>query len=116
MDKELLSEAGKYLKDVSSQGFQTYVDGLWVTSVVWASIGVLLLVLSVICLFTAIKFYKLEYIVRKEEESNAGTILSGCLMVMFLIFGLALLFTNLSGIIAPEYVAINELIQSIKVE
>lgn len=116
MDKELISEAGKYLKDVSSQGFQTYVEGLWATSILWASVGGFLLLLSVICLFISIKFYKLEYIANEENEEYIWTSLSISFMVVFFISGFIMVAFNLSGIVAPDYVAINKLIQNIKGE
>ena len=43
MDDKMINEVGKYLKDISSQGFETYVQGIWASSIVFTLIGLICL-------------------------------------------------------------------------
>lgn len=122
MDDKMISEAGKYLKDISSQGFETYVQGVWASSIVYTLIGL-------ICLIITPFVYKFatRSIDKIEEKSSlnysdiyvvdTGTVIFsiGWLIIATLLcVGLLLVGFNIIGIFAPEYVAIKELISNIK--
>lgn len=114
MDKELVSEAGHYLKDVSSQGFEYYVQGVWVTSIVWIIVGAVLFILGIASIPLFKKASKSD---REEDEyGEAGikTIIIGTLIIVFIIGGFITVLSNLSGVVAPEYTAIQRLISAIR--
>lgn len=114
MDKELVSEAGNYLKDVSSQGFEYYVQGIWVTSIMWIIVGAVLFILGIASIPLFKKVRKSEIEEDEYSESGAKTLLLGTLIIMLVIFGFITVLYNLSGVVAPEYTAIQRLISAIR--
>lgn len=123
MDDKMISEAGKYLKDISSQGFETYVQGVWASSIVYTLIGL-------ICLIIIPFVYKfadrsIDKVKEKKDTSKYSDIyvidtetsiaIIGWLVIATLVcVGLLLVGFNIIGIFSPEYVAIKELISNIK--
>jgi len=122
MDDKMISEAGKYLKDISSQGFETYVQGVWASSIVYTLIGL-------ICLALIPFVYKFadRSIDKVEEKSflkdsdvyllDPGTAIVGIGWVIIAILvcsGLLLVGFNIIGVFAPDYIAIKEIIRNIK--
>lgn len=114
MNDKLISEAGNYLKEVGSQGFETYVHGLWITSVIWLIVGICLLLIGTALIPKAIKNYKTD----KESpyDDLSGTALIVALITILYVFGGVAVMINLNGVVAPEYTAIQNLITSIKGE
>lgn len=114
MDKELVSEAGHYLKDVSSQGFEYYVQGVWVTSIMWLIVGAVLFILGIASIPLFKKVRKSEIEEEDYGELGAKTILLSTLIVILVISGFITVLSNLSGVVAPEYTAIQRLISAIR--
>lgn len=122
MDDKMISEAGKYLKDISSQGFETYVQGVWISSIVFTLIGLICLILI------PFVFKYADQTIDKLEEKNslndsdvylvdpdtAIFVLGWSIIAGLLCVGLLLIGFNIIGIFAPEYAAIKELISNIK--
>lgn len=125
MDKEILKyldKVGSYIQGASEQGFKTYVHGVFVESIVNVIMGVFLSVIAAI-IFLSIKkniekskkenissiFYDRKY----EDETVAGTIglVIPCILI---IIGFIVFATNITGVFAPDYAAIKNIISSIR--
>lgn len=118
MDKQLVSEAGTYLKDVSGKGFEYYVQGVWATSIMWASIGLVLFLLGIALIPAWFKVRKVELQKNEEEgdDIHIVTILTCAFVVILILGGFITVLCHLSGIVAPEYTAIQRLITTIRGE
>lgn len=122
MDDKMISEAGKYLKDISSQGFEVYVQGVWASSIVYTLIGLLCLALiPFVYKFADRSIDKLEEKSSLKDSDvyvfDPGTAIAGIGWVIIAILicsGILLVGFNIIGVFAPEYVAIKELISNIK--
>lgn len=122
MDDKMISEVGKYLKDISSQGFETYVQGVWASSIVYTLIGLICLaIIPFIYKFADRSIDKLEEKSSSNDsdvyvlDSSTTIAIIGWLTIALLVCaGLLLVGFNIIGIFAPEYVAIKELIRGIK--
>lgn len=116
MDDKMISEAGKYLKDISSQGFETYVQGVWASSLAYTLIGLLCLILIPFVYKYADK--SIEKVKEKKsflDDTNTGIFLIGWTIIgVLFVVGLLSIGFNIIGIFAPEYVAIKELISSVR--
>ena len=116
MDDKVISEAGKYLKDISSQGFETYVQGVWVSSIVYTLIGLICLVLiPFVYKFADRSIDKIKEKKSFLDDSDTGVFVMGWAIISILLcVGVLLVGFNIIGVFAPEYVAIKELISNIK--
>lgn len=120
MDDKMISEVGKYLKDISSQGFEIYVQGVWASSIVYTLIGLICLALIPFVFKYANRTIdklgdegSLDYL-DKQIADSIMSFLGLLIIASLLCVGLLLIGTNIIGIFSPEYVAIKELISNIK--
>lgn len=120
MDNKMISEVGKYLKDISSQGFEIYVQGVWASSIVYTLIGLICLALIPFVFKYANRTIdklgdegSLDYL-DKQIADSVIFVLGWSIIAVLSSVGLLLIGTNIIGIFSPEYVAIKELISNIK--
>ncbi|MEB7800423.1 hypothetical protein NGC89_02935 [Staphylococcus xylosus] len=143
MDKEILNyldKVGKYLQGAGEKGFETYVHGVFVQSLIYTIVGALLLCLATTLIVVGWKLFKKEVYItvpeREEfsffaenkksiipehqkrdddaEETNlyiAGTM--GIISMFLTLFGIAFVIANVTGVFAPDYVAIKEIAENI---
>lgn len=120
MDKEILNyldKVGQYLQGAGEKGFETYVHGVWVSSLVNTLIGVLLLALIPIVYILADRsITKVEKV--KSSLDDEGIDTGICLIAWIIMGGLFLvgilnITFNFTGILTPDYVAIKEIAKSI---
>lgn len=120
MDDKMIGEVGKYLKDISSQGFETYVQGVWISSIVYTLIGLICLIL-----IPFVFKYADQTIDKLEDEGSLDDldkqiadsvifVLGWLIIASLLCVGLLLIGSNIIGIFTPEYAAIKDLISNIK--
>ena len=122
MDDKMINEVGKYLKDISSQGFETYVQGVWASSIVFTLIGLICLaIIPFVYKFADRSIDKLGLgdegsldDLDKHIADSVIFILGWLIIAILACVGLLLIGFNIIGIFAPEYVAIKELISNIK--
>ena len=122
MDDKMINEVGKYLKDISSQGFETYVQGIWASSIVFTLIGLICLaIIPFVYKFADRSIDKLGLgdegsldDLDKHIADSVIFILGWLIIAILACVGLLLIGFNIIGIFAPEYVAIKELISNIK--
>ncbi|OLF32230.1 hypothetical protein [Staphylococcus sp. 47.1] len=108
MDKEILNyldKVGQYLQGAGEKGFETYVHGVFVSSLVKTIIGITLIVIAVFLIKLAINYW--DNIVSEDMEIYVIAI-----PIMFVI-GALTLGSNITGIFAPDYVAIKEIAENI---
>lgn len=125
MDKEILKyldKVGSYIQGASEQGFKTYVHGVFVESIVNVITSLFLSLIAAI-IFLSIKkniekskkenlssiFYDRKY----EDVTVAGTI-GLILPSILIIIGFIVFASNITGVFAPDYEAIKNIIDSIK--
>lgn len=141
MDKDILNyldQVGKYIQGASEKGFETYVHGVFVSSLIYSIIGVVLLIIATILCVISWKLYKKEvyYTVPereayryfgetktipehqerdgKAEERNSYVALTLIGIALFLIIsGTLFVISSITGIFAPDYVAIKEIVNGI---
>lgn len=141
MDKEILNyldKVGQYLQGTGEKGFEIYVHGVFVQSLIYTIVGVLLLCLATTLIVVGWKLFKKKvYITVPErevfelfkentvdpehqerdddaEERNlyiAGTM--GIVSILLTLFGIVFVIANITGVFAPDYVAIKELVENI---
>lgn len=115
MDDKMISEAGKYLKDISSQGLETYVQGIWISSIIYTLIGLICITLiPFVYKYADRSIDKLKDRSYLDDSDTVVFCAGWVLITVFACVGLLLIGTNIIGIFAPEYVAIKELISNIK--
>lgn len=143
MDKEILNyldKVGKYLQGAGEKGFETYVHGVFVQSLIYTIVGALLLCIATTLIVVGWRLFKKEvYItVPKREEfsffaENKKRIIPehqkrdddaeernlyiagimGVLSMFLTLFGIAFVIANVTGVFAPDYVAIKEIAENI---
>lgn len=143
MDKEILNyldKVGQYLQGAGEKGFETYVHGVFVQSLIYTIVGALLVCLATTLIVVSWKLFKKEVYItvpeREEfsffgenkkkiipehqkrdddaEERNlyiAGTM--GIVSIILTFFGIVFVVANITGVFAPDYVAIKEIAGSI---
>lgn len=119
MDKEILNyldKVGQYLQGAGEKGFEIYVHGVWVSSLTHTLIGVLLLAFIPIVYILAdrsiTKVEKVKSYLDDDEDTVICLIAWSIISVLFIVGILEITF-NITGIFAPDYVAIKEIAESI---
>lgn len=108
MDKDILNylnQVGKYIQGASEKGFETYVHGVFVESIIKSLIGLVIIIGFI---------YLTKLIIinwGKISDKNFEAIV--LFPLMFLVIGVILLSFGLVGIFAPDYVAIKEIVNGI---
>lgn len=108
MEKEILNyldKVGQYLQGAGEKGFETYVHGVFVSSLVQTIIGITLVVTAVFLIMLAIKYW--NNIVSGDMEIFLIAI------PVILVIGMLTLASNITGVFAPDYVAIKEIAENI---
>ncbi|MEM5397917.1 hypothetical protein [Staphylococcus gallinarum] len=143
MDKEILNyldKVGKYLQGAGEKGFETYVHGVFVQSLIYTIVGALLLFLAITLIVVGWKlFRKKVYVTVPEREEfsffgeNKKKIIPehqerdddaeernlyvaetmGIVSIFLIFFGIVFVIANITGIFAPDYVAIKEIAENI---
>lgn len=143
MDKEILNyldKVGQYLQGAGEKGFETYVHGVFVQSLIYTIVGALLLCLATTLIIVGWKLFKKEvYITVPEREEfsffreNKKKIIPehqkrdddaeernlyiagimGIVSIFLVMFGIAFVIANITGVFAPDYVAIKEIAENI---
>ncbi|UXS61006.1 hypothetical protein [Staphylococcus ureilyticus] len=113
MDKEVLNyldKAGQYLQGAGEKGFKTYVHGVWVESLIFISLGLLIAFIGVgVFLF----FFKHSKVVNEDETYRDEDFITAGLVCLgvFVLMGLPFVILNITGVFAPDYVAIKEMLR-----
>lgn len=108
MDKDILNyldKVGQYIQGASEKGFETYVHGVFVESIIKSLIGLVLIIASIYLIKLLIIHWE------KISDKNFEPIV--IFPLMFLVIGGILLSFGLVGIFAPDYVAIKEIVKGI---
>lgn len=143
MDKEVLKrydELAEGFKQISSRGWETYVHGVWVSSLIYFIVGIILICFALTLITMSWKLFKKEvyytvpereafsYIFKEknriipEHQERDGdrehiyrSIAVGMLVLslIFIIVGIAFILANIIGIFTPDYVAIKEMVWDI---
>lgn len=143
MDKEILNyldKVGQYLQGAGEKGFETYVHGVFVQSLIYSIVGAILLSVAIALIVIGWKFINKEIYVtvpEKEEFSFFGenkkkiiperevrdgdaeetyqciAFVMGFVSIISAAFGICLLIANITGVFAPDYVAIKEIVENI---
>lgn len=143
MDKEILNyldKVGKYLQGAGEKGFETYVHGVFVQSLIYTILGVLLLCLTTTLIVVSWKLFikkvyvtvpeseefsffgenkkkiipehkKRDYVAEERNAYIAGLI--GIVSILLTFFGIGCVVVNITGVFAPDYVAIKEIAENI---
>lgn len=125
MDKNILSHLENLenkLSVTAQRGFEVYTNGVYIKSLLCFSFGLILFIIfSLFLLFISKKilkskkeklesiFYDIEY----STLSGVG-VCSVFGSIILIITGIIMFTTSVLGIFAPDYVAINELIEGVK--
>ncbi|MBF0814057.1 hypothetical protein IR133_10030 [Staphylococcus saprophyticus] len=106
MDKEILSyldKVGQYLQGAGEKGFEVYVHGTYVNSLIFTILGLILITFSIISTWISVKRVDNYDICSLTIGISSAMILTGCLLIVF----------NIVGVFAPDYVAIKEIINNV---
>lgn len=143
MDKDImnyLDKVGQYLQGAGEKGFETYVHGVFVQSLVYSIVGIVLLCIATSLIVIGWKLIrkKVYYTVPEREtfsyfgenkkrivpehqerdneveERNAYISLGMFFMsTLLIIFALVFIIANITGVFAPDYIAIKEIAENV---
>lgn len=118
MDKDILNyldKVGRYVQGASEKGFEVYVHGVFVNSIFMTLIGLIIISAIVITCYKLIKKYfeTDEYKSMDLDDLFFVSILPLLLVIVILVIGFILVIDNITGIFAPDYVAIKQIIDGI---
>lgn len=125
MDKqvvEYLDKIGCSLQDYGKTGFETYTNGVFVESLIMTGIGLLLILIAILITIQSYKDIKYGYINNvttlfynpKDNECVDDVFVVMGVCVITFIFGSLFLISNITGVFAPDYVALKEIIEGIR--
>ncbi|MCD8896575.1 hypothetical protein [Mammaliicoccus sciuri] len=106
MDKDILNyldQVGQYIQGASEKGFETYVHGVFVESLIYSILGFIMVVISIIAI--TLIFKKMNY----TDDALFWSIMPSLLGI----FGVVLITFKVTGVIAPDYVVIKEIVKGI---
>lgn len=124
MDKEILNyldNVGQYLQGASEKGFEVYAHGVFVESIVIGISGLLVTIISLSILF----WLQYGYWVSKKNDMSNGfrnrffneistsTVVGTVIFAVLSVLGIIVMCSNITGIFAPDYVAIKQIIDGI---
>ena len=124
MDKEILNyldKVGQYLQGAGEKGFEVYVHGVFVQSLIISITTIIAIIVSLFVLKSGIKFDPLEK--RKEKQKEVDRVYSDeynatkffyiALPITVMIISFVYLAISLIGVFAPDYMVIKEIINNI---
>lgn len=106
MDKEILNyldKVGQYLQGAGAKGFEVYVHGTYISSLMFLILGLTIIVFSIISIWISLKRIEDYDVCGLIVGISSIMILTGCLLIVF----------NIVGVFAPDYVAIKEIINNV---
>ncbi|MBU6112528.1 hypothetical protein [Mammaliicoccus lentus] len=124
MDKDILKyldKVGQYVQGASEKGFEVYVHGVFVESIVIGISGLLVTIISLSILF----WLQYGYWVSKKNDMSNGfrnrffneistsTVVGTVIFAVLSVLGIIVMCSNITGIFAPDYVAIKQIIDGI---
>lgn len=116
-----LDQVGQYVQGASEKGFETYVHGVFIESIVTGMSGLLV---TIICLSIIVWLLK-GYRTAKDNDIGNGfrdgfmnemsipTLIGIIVFSSLGVLGIIIFCTNITGIIAPDYVAIKQIVEGI---
>lgn len=124
MDKDILNyldKVGQYVQGASEKGFEVYAHGVFVESIVIGISGLLVTIISLSILFWLQYGYWLS---KKNDMSNGfrnrffneistSTVVGTVIFAVLSVLGIIVMCSNITGIFAPDYVAIKQIINGI---
>lgn len=106
MDKDILKyldKVGQYVQGTSEKGFEVYVHGVFIESVTYTVIGLIMIILAAITI---------KIIFKKVDYTNDAYWYS-TLPALVAFIGFMFIVISATGIFAPDYVAIKQIIDGI---
>jgi len=118
MDEDILNyldKVGQYVQGASEKGFEVYVHGVFVKSILMTLIGLIIISVIAIASYKVIKKY---FETDEYERINIDDLIMISIIPLFLVSAIfvtafIIVTTNITGIFAPDYVAIKQIIDGI---
>lgn len=108
MDKDILNyldKVGQYIQGASEKGFEVYVHGVFVESLIYLILGFITVVISIVTI--TMLFKKMD----DKDDAAFWSITPSLLAIL----GVVLIVFKTTGVFAPDYVAIKQIIDGIGV-
>lgn len=118
MDKQILQyldKVGEKIGGVAKEGFDVYIHGVFVESLIMSIIGWLLIIVPIS--LTVIGHKKIKPnndVLGFEENTIIALLFTGILFVVLILIGIFMVIFNAVGVFAPDYVAIKNIVESVK--
>lgn len=116
MDKQILEyldKVGEKIGGVAEQGFDVYVHGVFVESLINSIIGFLMIIVPIAIVALIYKHGK-KYGVDMDDELFILIIFGSLLGIVLIIAGVITLICSVTGVFAPDYVAIKNIVEGVK--
>lgn len=116
MDKQILEyldKVGEKIGGVAEQGFDVYVHGVFVESLINSIIGFLMIIVPIAIVALIYKHEK-KYGVDMDDELFILIIFGSLLGIALIITGVVTLICSVTGVFAPDYVAIKNIVENVK--
>ncbi|MGE6949164.1 MULTISPECIES: hypothetical protein [Staphylococcus] len=118
MDKQILEyldKVGEKIGGVAKEGFDVYVHGVFVESLIMSIIGLLFIIVPISVIVISYKKIKLtEDVINSEGDISIAMIFVGVLFILSIVIGLMTLSSYITGVFAPDYVAIKDIVEGVR--
>ncbi|PTG53173.1 hypothetical protein BU687_05870 [Staphylococcus chromogenes] len=113
MDDKILSyldKVGEKISGVAEKGFDVYIHGVFVTSLIYSIIGVVLVILTIAAMYIALRLNNSE---EKNDFKENLQIPIFIISPMTIVVGFAFIIANIVGVFAPDYIALKQIVEGV---
>ncbi|PTF70251.1 hypothetical protein [Staphylococcus chromogenes] len=113
MDDKILSyldKVGEKISGVAEKGFDVYIHGVFVTSLIYSIIGVVLVILGIAGMHIALRLNNGE---ENNDFKEMFQIATFIISPMIIIVGFVFVIANIVGVFAPDYIALKQIVEGV---
>lgn len=113
MDDKILSyldKVGEKISGVAEKGFDVYIHGVFVTSLIYSIIGVVLLILAIAAMFITARLNNTEKYHEFKEMFEISVFIIGPFGI---VVGFVFVAANIVGVFAPDYIALKQIVEGV---
>ncbi|MCO4332643.1 hypothetical protein [Staphylococcus hyicus] len=113
MDDKILSyldKVGEKISGVAEKGFDVYIHGVFVTSLIYSIIGVVLIILAIVAMYITARLNNTEKYNEFKEMFEISVFIIGPFGI---VVGFVFVVANIVGVFAPDYVALKQIVEGV---
>lgn len=113
MDDKILSyldKVGEKISGVAEKGFDVYIHGVFVTSLTYSIIGIVLIILAIAAMYITARLNNSEEYNEFKEMFKIFVFIIG---LFGIVVGFVFVLANIVGVFAPDYVALKQIVEGV---